>query len=406
MQQQYGDNSAGEHGGIGVMDLMTSNLSQSSDFGPSPSQLNESVDYFKSYLNVYSTPSGPGSFSDSPSIAPRTAASDQLQHKMTINGTGGSQDLEDVSQQQATTTTTDFGSASPLCQYEGNGGGGSNGESPLGGPDFFQYSPHLFTNESSSSPTLSSSTAVVVASTASPSSSPPMAEVVESPEKIAFRRAEQNRAAQRAFRQRKQKYIKWLESKAEELDEVYRILALVRTENQQLCNLVMELDGKLSHNGSGSSTTTTKDLKRLSSHAVMVLTSSSSASDRDMAAITATAASSSESATNGGLDGAQAKSRTIRGIEGSLGREISKRLMNLATFPGLGSSVDQDAAMLRKLKYHPRSSNIGKSSSCSGGGGGSNGSSKSKTGLKISQHSKRLGTGVLHNALQTKSMCD
>ncbi|KAF9094018.1 hypothetical protein BGX29_009709 [Mortierella sp. GBA35] len=346
MQQQYGDNSAGEHGGIGVMDLMTSNLSQSSDFGPSPSQLNESVDYFKSYLNVYSTPSGPGSFSDSPSIAPRTAASDQLQHKMTINGTGGSQDLEDVSQQQATTTTTDFGSASPLCQYE----------------------------------------AVVVASTASPSSSPPMAEVVESPEKIAFRRAEQNRAAQRAFRQRKQKYIKWLESKAEELDEVYRILALVRTENQQLCNLVMELDGKLSHNGSGSSTTTTKDLKRLSSHAVMVLTSSSSASDRDMAAITATAASSSESATNGGLDGAQAKSRTIRGIDGSLGREISKRLMNLATFPGLGSSVDQDAAMLRKLKYRPRSSNIGKSSSCNGGGGGSNGSSKSKTGLKINQY--------------------
>ncbi|KAF9951116.1 hypothetical protein BGZ65_006169, partial [Modicella reniformis] len=61
----------------------------------------------------------------------------------------------------------------------------------------------------------------------------------------AIKRAEQNRAAQRAFRQRKQQYIKWLESKAEELDEVYRVMGLVRTENQQLRKLVMELDANL-----------------------------------------------------------------------------------------------------------------------------------------------------------------
>jgi hypothetical protein len=67
-------------------------------------------------------------------------------------------------------------------------------------------------------------------------------EIVELLEEIAFKKAEQNREAKRA----KKTYIRWLESKAKELDEVYRILALVRAEDYQLCNLVMELDWKVS----------------------------------------------------------------------------------------------------------------------------------------------------------------
>ncbi|KAF9164775.1 hypothetical protein BGX20_000831, partial [Mortierella sp. AD010] len=74
----------------------------------------------------------------------------------------------------------------------------------------------------------------------------------ELPKHTAFRRAEQNRVAQMAFRQRKQKYIKWSESKAEELDEVYRIMAFVRAENQQLCSLVMGLNAELSNFNRGA----------------------------------------------------------------------------------------------------------------------------------------------------------
>ncbi|KAF9429717.1 hypothetical protein BGZ76_001130, partial [Entomortierella beljakovae] len=58
--------------------------------------------------------------------------------------------------------------------------------------------------------------------------------VKDSIEDATTKKAEQNRAAQRAFRQRKQQYIKWLESKAEELNETCRVLALVRSENEQL----------------------------------------------------------------------------------------------------------------------------------------------------------------------------
>ncbi|KAF9145489.1 hypothetical protein BG015_011889, partial [Linnemannia schmuckeri] len=406
--QQHQDNTInsrvlaeGDGFGMNMMDLMPSDPSQSSDSGllSSSAELKASADYSRSYMSIYTPPSEPTSSSDSSSV-PRSAL-DQSQREFTTQK-AGSQDSEGGPQhhhhqQQQQMTMTELRAASPLRQHGFSSG--ANEESPLTGSNISQHSDNnpFFTN--ASSPTLSA-TAVALTTSSSPlSTSSPMTEMVESPEEIAFRRAEQNRAAQRAFRQRKQKYIKWLESKAEELDEVYRILALVRTENQQLCNLVMELDGKLSHSGSG----VPKDFKRLSSPAVLALGPAPLNTDRD--ATTAAAAAGATAvfeggATRAGLDGVQAKSRTIRGIDGSLGREISMRLMNLATFPGLGSSADQDAAMLRKLKYHPRSSNIGKPSSGSSGSGGSN---KSKMSLKVSQHSKRPGN-ALHNALQPSTL--
>lgn len=402
-QPQHQDNTINNRGipeedhgfGMGMMDLVPSNPSQSSDSGllPSSAQLKASTNYSRSYMSIYMTPSEPTSSSDNSSV--HRSASDQSQRELTAHE-AGSQDSENGSQhqkQQQQMTMMEFGTASPSRQHGITSG--ANEESPLTEPNISQQSDNnpFFTN--TSSPTLSS-TAVAITTSSSPLSlSSPMTDVVESPEEIAFRRAEQNRAAQRAFRQRKQKYIKWLESKAEELDEVYRILALVRTENQQLCNLVMELDGKLSHSGSGAP----KDLKRLSSPAILALGPASSTSDRDTTTAAAAAAAAGATAafeggaTSGGLDGVQGKSRAIRGIDGSLGREISMRLMNLATFPGLGSSADQDAAMLRKLKYHPRSSNIGKVLS----------GSKSKMSLKGSQNSKRPET-ALHNTLQPSTV--
>ncbi|KAF9133648.1 hypothetical protein BGW39_009265 [Mortierella sp. 14UC] len=400
--------------GMSVMDMMSSSSpsfdpSQSSDSGlSSVAQLKDAVDYSKTYLSTHMTPSEPTSSSDGAS-APWTTASNQSQNGFNTDG-ACSQDSEDGSQpqqQQQQMTTAEFWSASPLHQRGSNnyGGSGGSGGSPLTGISISQIPGTPFTT-SGSSPALSTTTTLAVASSSSPlSSSSPMAEIVESPEEIALRRAEQNRAAQRAFRQRKQKYIKWLESKAEELDEVYRILALVRTENQQLCNLVMELDEKLSHSGSGGgAAVAARDLKRLSSPAILTIGSSTST---DATAVTTAAAavmSSIESRMGDGPDTVHAKSgttTTIRGVDGSIGREISMRLMNLATFPGLGSTADQDAAMLRKLKYHPRSSNIGKSSSSSSGsgstGGNSGSNSKGKMNLKVDQHSKRPGT-ILHNA--------
>ncbi|KAG0204240.1 hypothetical protein BGX31_003237 [Mortierella sp. GBA43] len=166
----------------------------------------------------------------------------------------------------------------------------------------------------------------------------------ELPEEIAIRRAEQNRAAQRAFRQRKQKYIKWLESKAEELDEVYRIMALVRAENQQLCNLVLELDEKL--NGHNATNAT-----------------NSSPSNREV--------QSSTAMTSG---------HSLQGIDESLGREISIRLMNLATLPGPSLNDDQDTALLGKVKYQPRSSALGKPIGAKG-----------RMAYKMSQQSKNHG---------------
>ncbi|KAG0257927.1 hypothetical protein BGZ95_005109, partial [Linnemannia exigua] len=406
----------GDHNlGMNMMDMISSSSStfepsQSSDSGmPSVPQSEDTVD--KSYLNVYMPSSEPTSSSD----PIQWTASNQSQNELTTDGVG-SQDSEDrLKLQQRMMITTKFGSSSPLRQHGGNDCGGDDGSGNEGSPttrfSIHQHTDTPFTN--GSSPTLSVTTVTVASSSSPLSSSSPIAEIVESPEEIAFRRAEQNRAAQRAFRQRKQKYIKWLESKAEELDEVYRILALVRTENQQLCNLVMELDGKLSHRSGGG---TKKDLKRLSSPAALAIGSSSSSPSADAgAADVATAVTSSlENRIDDGSDAAHgmANSTTLRGIDGWLGREISMRLMNLATFPGLGSTADQDAAMLKKLKYHPQSSNIGKTSSGSSGsgstgrggdGGSSNSNSRSKMNLKVGQHSKRPGA-ALHNAVQPSTL--
>ncbi|KAG0261771.1 hypothetical protein BG011_000673 [Mortierella polycephala] len=154
------------------------------------------------------------------------------------------------------------------------------------------------------------------------------ADTQESAEDIAVRRAEQNRAAQRAFRQRKQKYVKWLESKAEELDEVYRILALVRVENQQLCNLVIELDGKL--NGVQTTDVNTS-----------ISTGSMSSSEPGA---TTTGNISNQSPTS------ELNGKGMYGIDGSIGKEISMRLMKLSTIPGSRSGSDRDLAMSGKFK--------------------------------------------------------
>ncbi|KAF9906732.1 hypothetical protein EC991_000325 [Linnemannia zychae] len=233
----------GDHNfGMGMIDMMSSSPSSSDpsqSFDSGFTQLKQGVDYSKSYLSICMTPSEPNSSSDGSSAS--WAVSNQSQSEFSADG-AGSQDSEDGSQQQMM-VTAEFGSVSPLRQHGGNSyGGGEGAESPLTELSISQHPDAPF-SISESSPTLSAATTAAIVSSSSPQSlSSPMTEIVESPEEIAFRRAEQNRAAQRAFRQRKQKYIKWLESKAEELDEVYRILALVRTENQQLCNIVMELD--------------------------------------------------------------------------------------------------------------------------------------------------------------------
>lgn len=202
---------------------------------------------------------------------------------------------------------------------------------------------------SPSSSSFSSSSTPGTESSSGPSGSTDMSEL---PEDIAIRRAEQNRAAQRAFRQRKQKYIKWLESKAEELDEVYRIMALVRAENQQLCNLVLKLDEKL--NG----------------HTVITAP--------NVNATTATATAMS----NGGGEpqsssGSMGSTRPIQGIDESLGREISFRLMNLATLPSPGG-LDGDRNNTAK-KSQPRSS------------AGKPLGAKGRMAYKMSQQSKNHG---------------
>ncbi|KAG0351841.1 hypothetical protein BGZ54_003074, partial [Gamsiella multidivaricata] len=125
-------------------------------------------------------------------------------------------------------------------------------------------------------------------------------DTVDAGEDPAIKRAQQNRAAQRAFRQRKQQYIKWLESKAEELDEVYRIVALLRAENEQLRGLAMDLDASLVNRKGGAINSEIKAARSLLSP------SSSSAVE----------VSSSHR------------------IDLSLSREVTMRLMNLAALSG------------------------------------------------------------------------
>lgn len=147
----------------------------------------------------------------------------------------------------------------------------------------------------------------------------------------AIKRAEQNRAAQRAFRQRKQQYIKWLESKAEELDEVYKIMALVRTENQILCKLVMDLDERINTNhGDG-------DAKTLQTSSLLPPSS--------------ILAGGSVSGLSNSEEGGRIRFDT------ALGREVSARLMSLASFPGSELSGERHSALLDRPKYQPRNSN-------------------------------------------------
>ncbi|KAF9925363.1 hypothetical protein FBU30_004835, partial [Linnemannia zychae] len=342
----------------------------------------DTADYSKSYMNIYMAPSEAVATSDSSSI-PRTSSA-LPQRSLTTSG-AGSQDLEGGSSQQ--NGATSLGPVSLLSERDSQYKSDSNVGSPLTGPNILQQSENSYFTTASLSPIVSNTKAPTT-SIAAPMSPPSATETIESPEEIAFRRAEQNRAAQRAFRQRKQKYIKWLESKAEELDEVYRILALVRTENQQLCNLVIELDEKLNQSGS-KGTSDISRVKQLSSSSFLALGPGPPVSDSETAMV------AENEVSRRGMDTAHTKSEAIRSIDSPLGREISMRLMNLASFPGPGGSIaEQDAAMLRKLKYHPRSLSIGKFST-----GGNSSNTKSKINPKGNQqYIKRMGTEV-HGAL-------
>lgn len=58
------------------------------------------------------------------------------------------------------------------------------------------------------------------------------------------KRAQQNRAAQRAFRQRKELYIKDLESKVQELKTVKETMEALRAENQELRDYILALQSR------------------------------------------------------------------------------------------------------------------------------------------------------------------
>ncbi|KAF8916942.1 hypothetical protein BGZ58_005187, partial [Dissophora ornata] len=234
------------------------------------------------------------------------------------------------------------------------------------------------TGTSSSTSSTSSSSTPGIGSSSSAGS----VDTIELPEDIAIRRAEQNRAAQRAFRQRKQKYIKWLESKAEELDEVYRIMALVRAENQQLCNLVMELDEKF--NGS----------KRVGGGGG-VISNGNASNPGTVAGVAVMTAGGVDSTGSIALTGENLDShnglktsKSIHGIDESLGREISMRLMNLATFPVLGSNGDRETTKMGKVVHQPRSPAHSKA--------------KGRMAFKMSQQSKQQ-EALLQAALKPSS---
>jgi hypothetical protein len=196
----------------------------------------------------------------------------------------------------------------------------------------------------------------------------------DSGEDPAIRRAEQNRVAQRAFRQRKQQYIKWLESKAEELDEVYRIMALVRTENQQLCQLVLELNDRLQ---SG----TKKDQE-----GGVTTTSSTSAKDTKITTPTPSSTSPLTSPLNVTATGAAIAALTKDEhaiLDLSISREVSRRLMNLTMTPGTILSGDRENGLVVRPKYQPRSSPISNGDSSKGM------NVKSKSAFKQSMQLKR-----------------
>lgn len=59
------------------------------------------------------------------------------------------------------------------------------------------------------------------------------------------KRAAQNRSAQRAFRQRKDGYIKGLEAKVEEVDALKQTIETLKQENMQLRDYSLALQAKL-----------------------------------------------------------------------------------------------------------------------------------------------------------------
>ncbi|KAF8958377.1 hypothetical protein BGZ46_001981, partial [Entomortierella lignicola] len=147
----------------------------------------------------------------------------------------------------------------------------------------------------------------------------------------ATKKAEQNRAAQRAFRQRKQQYIKWLESKAEELNEAYRIVSLVRYENEQLRKLVVDLEVNLNEGDQQQQQQQPRAINAPSAHSSITNNSN----------ISALLSNSSLS-------------------------EVSMDLMNMATLPGFGLVGERKIGAVGRPKYNPRSSIDGKKSRVKG----------------------------------------
>lgn len=76
---------------------------------------------------------------------------------------------------------------------------------------------------------------------------------------IDTRRAEQNRAAQRAFRQRKERYVKELESKVREMQGLQEKVEKLEQENERLRQRIWELE----HPSSSSSSSTNGDNGRV-----------------------------------------------------------------------------------------------------------------------------------------------
>ncbi|KAI9299513.1 hypothetical protein BJ944DRAFT_145376, partial [Cunninghamella echinulata] len=63
---------------------------------------------------------------------------------------------------------------------------------------------------------------------------------------IPSKRAAQNRAAQKAFRQRRDQYVKDLEKKVKEMDDWKQDIEMIKDENKQLKQLVQQLQSRIS----------------------------------------------------------------------------------------------------------------------------------------------------------------
>ncbi|KAI1314364.1 hypothetical protein EDD11_002229 [Mortierella claussenii] len=352
---------------------------------PNPHLKASALDMFKNSADSYLTPSS-GSVTSNSSSKALTFTSERSSDQSM------SQETEDANSSSSSSGASNHTTSTGMS----NGGGG--------GLAARQHGATLYQNSENSQSTLNpqqqqtqfrSSLSSLGASSSSSSSIAGTGsnDTTELPEDVAFRRAEQNRAAQRAFRQRKQKYIKWLEGKAEELDEVYRIMALVRAENQQLYNMVMELDEKL--NGpkrmGGHQSSSSSGGAHVATSIASNGSSSNSRSGATQPASTAALLTGDPALPQTGGAGVEhnhgIRNRPIQGLDESLAREISMRLMNLATFPGLGLNEDRDV-MSGEIKYRPRSSTHSKGSSAKG-----------KIAFKMNHQNKQQGA-LLQVALQ------